>query len=244
MIGLGLVLTLTGCIDTSNEPGLPEGDSYERTYSVPATTPILLNQSPAPTPVVCSPGTCIQNHAVFRPQPPFDGATPLLSHDINELISWFGPDLKIPVWLPEGYIFSEGVLWEPESDGRHEIFYEKGFESLNIVFSYHTDMIYRGFLPGDPKKVCINGTEGFSYGENTTRQLRWCDGSVIRWITGNAPEEELLRIAESMDYPYAVNITSGIYNNSLLLPQTPAVPVSFPFQGTHPVTPDIKIREP
>ncbi len=234
-----LGISLSGCLQQETPPSLSDNSLNTKHDSIPPTTASLPAASLPPPTVSCSPSSCIPPPGGYRPQPPFEGATPLFSPDVDEVVSWLGPDLKIPMWLPEWYVFSEGGLWEPESDGRHVLAYDNGSGSIFIVYSYHTDWYYRTFLPGEPETACINGREVLFFPGNTSSQVRWCDGPVIRWITGPVSEQEILRIAESLSPPGAVNLTSRIYNQTRLLRESTPVSRGPGVNVTFPVTPSV-----
>jgi len=141
-----LCIFLSGCF-LQQKPRPFSDDSFPKNDSIPPSTPSNPSVYLTPRLVSCEPPACLPPSGGYRPQPPFEGATPLFSPDIDEVISWLGPDLKIPMWLPEGYVFSEGGIWEPESDGRHVLEYDDGSGSIFIVYSYHTEWYYRTFLP-------------------------------------------------------------------------------------------------
>jgi hypothetical protein len=122
----------------------------------------------------CSPASCIPGSDSYKPQPTYEGAipTPLGGTDIREVVSWSGPEMKIPEWLPNGYLFLDGTVYENGTDGRRVLRYSNGSANLDIGFSYHTDIFYRNFLTGNPEGVCMNGQEALVFASGATTQIR------------------------------------------------------------------------
>ncbi len=156
----------------------------------------------------------------------------------------FGPDMKIPGYVPEGFFFRYVIIPDQYSEGRVTItFVNKSYngpfvsstaaDQMDIVYSKNLDVEFAEFIDRESENVCINGRPGFFYNASPDRNIiRWLDGDIERWVGGYFDKDSLIRIASSMKTPSDSDLTSEVYSGNRT-----RVPDTFPTGMTIPATP-------
>ncbi len=171
------------------------------------------------------------------------GKGSITEENITYAVEEFALDLKIPGYVPDDFFFRYVIIPDQYSEGKvtltfvnksYEGYYSSGSASnqMYIAFSRNLDVEFIEFIGQEPEPVCINGTPGFYYTSPERNKLRWIDGDVERWVVGSFDADTLIRIADSLRPPSALDLTSDIYSGNKIW-----IPGTFPPGVTVPGTP-------
>jgi hypothetical protein len=112
----------------------------------------------------------------------------------------------IPGWVPERYVFEQGVVYNNGLFEKDNVMYRNNDEWLSIdTMIYQDEDITVDFQYereiDEPKTIDVDGTEVLLY-ENSSEgsvYVAWVNGNVNYSLFGTVTEEELKLIIESMD---------------------------------------------
>ncbi|UQZ35165.1 hypothetical protein C2I18_17520 [Paenibacillus sp. PK3_47] len=111
-------------------------------------------------------------------------------------------DVKLPQYLPEGFVFDRGEFYKGEEgvNGNYLNLYfssEKKGKRISIFLAYaNEDNAYEMSTSGKMEQVKVNGTDAVMMNE---RSLDWeADGVLYGLSTRGLDRDEVLRIAESI----------------------------------------------
>jgi hypothetical protein len=171
------------------------------------------------------------------------GKGAIIEENMTYAVQEFGPDLKLPGYVPDDFFFRYVIVPDQYSEGKVTLaFVNKSYQGpfvtwssanqMEIVFSRNLDVDFADFTDKEPEVVYIHGTPGFFYNGSGLNRIRWLDGDVERWIAGYLDERTLIRMAESMKPPSDLDLTSDVYSGNKTWP-----PGTFPPGMTVPATP-------
>lgn len=129
---------------------------------------------------------------------PMGRVTPLQASTPEQAEDRFGSYIRIPGFVPEGYTF-QYALFYGKAEGQTSQFYTRGSEGFQIRVITPPDKPCPEYLTGNATQVTIDGTEGTYVAGEEENQLRWHDENFSYCITGSLNEEEMMKVAASME---------------------------------------------
>ena len=138
------------------------------------------------------------NGAQQKPIPEMTGQiTPLFAETPEQARDWFGEDLPVPSYLPDGYLFLYALHYGGPENRTSLIYGHEDGDEIHITQAPLRGRPCLEAVAGEATEVMVNGTpSNLTFGE-TENTLRWCSEEYSYCITGVVEEDEMLRMAAS-----------------------------------------------
>ncbi|MEA2034061.1 MAG: outer membrane lipoprotein-sorting protein [Euryarchaeota archaeon] len=124
--------------------------------------------------------------------------TPLRAETPDQAKKRFGSYIRIPAYVPKGYVFQYALFYGKEAGQTSQI-YTLGDDELCITEISPPDKPCPGLLTGEAMQVTIDGTEGMYIASEGKNQLQWCDENFSYCIIGTLGKDEMVMVAASIE---------------------------------------------
>jgi len=124
----------------------------------------------------------------------------------------FGPDFRMPAFLPPGYTFRNGLHY-PDSNGRDSLVYSNGASELVFTQAVAGSGALQDSSRSGSITVLIGNQNGTFHSMNGKNQVDWQEENRSYQLTGILTQEELVRVARSVSAPALLNFAPDEIKN-------------------------------